>query len=123
MLSKWPSEGPIHATLGLAPASPHLMSTKMLAFTSDTALTLTRDTFLIHSSAVCKAHQRDKLERLFRYVSRGALHLFVEPLDLIARFASLVPGSRTHLVRCFSMTRWHWPPSLFLHDQKADQRQ
>ncbi len=81
----------------------------------------------------CEAHQRDKLERLCRYVSRGPIalerlsidgdglvvlelkhpfrdgttHVVFEPLDFIARLASLVPRPRAHLVRyhgLFAMT-------------------
>jgi len=70
-------------------------------------------------------HQRGKLERLCRYVSRppiaterlaltasdqvryalktpyrdGTTHLVLEPLDLIARLAALVPPPRMHLTR------------------------
>jgi hypothetical protein len=70
-------------------------------------------------------HQREKLERLCRYVSRppvacerlaltasgdvryrlktpyrdGTTHLVLEPLDLMARLAALVPPPRMHLTR------------------------
>jgi hypothetical protein len=70
-------------------------------------------------------HQREKLERLCRYVSRppmaverlaltsrgqvlyqlktayrdGTTHIVLEPLDLMARLAALVPPPRMHLTR------------------------
>lgn len=70
-------------------------------------------------------HQRQKLERLCRYVSRppvaserlaltasgqvrytlktpyrdGTTHIVLEPLDLMARLAALVPPQRMHLTR------------------------
>ena len=72
-----------------------------------------------------KAHQRKKLERLCRYVTRppiseqrlsltkrgqvrvklktpwrnGTTHIVLEPLEFIARLAALVPRPRSHLVR------------------------
>ena len=71
------------------------------------------------------SHQREKLERLCRYVSRppvaserlaltasgqvrytlktpyrdGTTHIVLEPLDLMARLAALVPPPRMHLTR------------------------
>jgi hypothetical protein len=71
------------------------------------------------------SHQREKLERLCRYVSRppvaserlaltasgqvrytlktpyrdGTTHIVLEPLDLMARLAALVPTPRMHLTR------------------------
>src|SRR5271167_1297582 len=71
------------------------------------------------------SHQREKLERLCRYVSRppvaserlaltasgqvrytlktpyrdGTTHIVLEPLDLMARLAALVPKPRMHLTR------------------------
>ena len=74
-------------------------------------------------------NQREKLERLCRYVSRpplaserlaltasgqvrytlktpyrdGTTHIVLEPLDLMARLAALVPTPRMHL------TRYHGP--------------
>ena len=62
-----------------------------------------------------KAHERDKLERLCRYVSRpavsqvryelktpyanGTTHILFEPLDFIAKLAALVPRPRVNLTR------------------------
>jgi hypothetical protein len=76
---------------------------------------------------VCEAHQRSKLERLCRYITRppiatkrlsvdrrgrviyqykrpfrdGSTHVVLEPLDFIARLAALVPRPR------FNLTRFH----------------
>ena len=88
-------------------------------------LTAARDGFSMNAAVVCEAHQRDKLERVCRYVSRGPIalerltidgdglvvyelkhpfsngttHVLFEPLDFIARLAALVPRPRVHLVR------------------------
>jgi Putative transposase len=88
-------------------------------------LTAARDGFSLNAAVACDAHQRDKLERLCRYVSRGPIalerlsidgdglvvhelkhpfrdgttHVLFEPLDFIARLAALVPRPRAHLVR------------------------
>ena len=74
---------------------------------------------------VAKSHQRDKVERLCRYIARpavsthrlerladgtlryelkthyknGTTRVVFEPLDFIARLASLVPKPRFHLTR------------------------
>jgi len=89
------------------------------------ALTTARDGFSLNAAVACETHQRDKLERLCRYVSRGPIaldrlsldgdglvvyelkhpfrdgttHVLFEPLDFIARLAALVPRPRAHLVR------------------------
>ncbi len=81
--------------------------------------------FSLHAGVVAKAHQRDKLERLCRYISRpaisekrlsltrggnvryqlktpyrdGTTHVIFEPLDFIARLAALVPKPRVNLTR------------------------
>ena len=78
-------------------------------------------------------HQRGKLERLCRYVSRpriaterlaltasgqvryalktpyrdGTTHMVLEPLDLMARLAALVPPPRMHLTRCYGIFAPH----------------
>jgi hypothetical protein len=88
-------------------------------------LTAARAGFSLNAALACKDHERDKLERLCRYVSRGPIalerlsvdgdglvvyalkhpfrngttHVLFEPLDFIARLAALVPRPRTHLVR------------------------
>ena len=81
--------------------------------------------FSLHASIAAKASQRDKVERLARYVSRppvaterlsmtqggnvryalktpycdGTTHVIFEPEDFIARLAALVPKPRAHLTR------------------------
>ena len=79
----------------------------------------------LHAGVAAKAHQRQKLERLCRYISRPAVseqrlsltsggnvryplktpyrdgtpHVIFEPLDFIARLAALVPKPRVNLTR------------------------
>jgi hypothetical protein len=81
--------------------------------------------FSLHAGIGVEADQREKLERLARYVSRppvsverlsltaqgqvryrlktpyrdGTTHIVLEPLDFIARLAALVPPPRVHLTR------------------------
>jgi len=81
--------------------------------------------FSLHAGLAAKPSQRDKLERLTRYVSRppvatgrlaltgsghvrytlktpyrdGTTHVIFEPEDFIARLAALVPKPRAHLTR------------------------
>lgn len=81
--------------------------------------------FSLHAGVASQAHQRKKLERLCRYVSRSAVseqriqltesgkikyelktpyrngttHVIFEPLDFIARLAALVPKPRVNLTR------------------------
>ena len=81
--------------------------------------------FSFHAGVAAKAHQRDKLERLCRYISRPAVsgkrlsltstgkvhyelktpyrngtpHVIFEPADFIARLAALVPKPRVNLTR------------------------
>ena len=81
--------------------------------------------FSLHAGVSTEAHQRDKLERLCRYVTRpavsekrlaltangniryqlktpyrdGTTHVIFEPLDFIAKLAALVPKPRTNLTR------------------------
>ena len=81
--------------------------------------------FSLHAGVSAKAHQRDKLERLCRYISRppvaadrlsltssgkicyelktpyrnGTTHMVFEPLDFISKLAALVPTPRVNLTR------------------------
>lgn len=81
--------------------------------------------FSLHAGVAAKAHERKKLERLCRYISRSAVskkrlslttngniryqlktpyrdgttHVIFEPLDFIARLAALVPKPRVNLSR------------------------
>ena len=84
--------------------------------------------FSLHAGTVCEAHQRSKLERLCRYITRppiatkrlcvddhgrvvyrykrpfrdGSTHVVLEPLDFIARLAALVPRPKLNLTRFHS---------------------
>jgi hypothetical protein len=81
--------------------------------------------FSLHAGVDIAASEREKLERLCRYISRppvaterlalsasgqvrytlktpyrdGTTHIVLEPLDLMARLAALVPPPRMHLTR------------------------
>ena len=81
--------------------------------------------FSLHAGVSAKSYQRDKVERLCRYIARpavsthrlerlpdgklkyelkapyknGTTHVIFEPLDFIARLAALVPKPRFHLTR------------------------
>ena len=81
--------------------------------------------FSLHAGVAAEAYQRDKLERLCRYVSRpavsenrlavlsngniryqlktpyrdGTTHVIFEPLDFIAKLAALIPKPRVNLTR------------------------
>ncbi len=81
--------------------------------------------FSLHAGVATRAHERDKLERLCRYITRpavatkrlsltrngqiryelktpyndGTTHVIFEPLDFISRLAALVPKPRVHLTR------------------------
>lgn len=81
--------------------------------------------FSLHAGVAARAHERKKLERLCRYISRpavsgkrlsltpngnvryqlktpyrdGTTHVIFEPLDFIARLAALVPKPRVNLTR------------------------
>lgn len=81
--------------------------------------------FSLHAGVMAEAHQREKLERLCRYIARppvsekrlsvtehgqvryelktpysdGTTHVIFEPLDFIARLAALVPKPRVNLTR------------------------
>jgi hypothetical protein len=81
--------------------------------------------FSLHAGVAARANQRQKLERLCRYISRpaisekrlsltpngnvryqlktpyrdGTTHVIFEPLDFIARLAALVPKPRVNLTR------------------------
>ena len=79
----------------------------------------------LHAATVCEAAQRDKLEKLCRYIARpaianerlsinergqviyrfkqpfrdGTTHVVLDPMDFIARLAALVPRPRLNLTR------------------------
>jgi hypothetical protein len=81
--------------------------------------------FSLHAGVATRAHERDKLERLCRYITRtavatkrlsmtrngqvryqlktpwrnGTTHVVFEPLDFVSRLVSLVPKPRVNLIR------------------------
>ena len=81
--------------------------------------------FSLHAGVSAKADERDKLERLCRYIARppvstkrlsltmqgniryelktpyrdGTTHVIFDPLDFISKLAALVPAPRVHLTR------------------------
>ena len=81
--------------------------------------------FSLHAGVMAEAYQRDKLERLCRYIARpavsekrlsllddgriryelktpyrdGTTHVIFEPLDFLARLAALVPKPKVNLTR------------------------
>ncbi|MGA0839956.1 MAG: transposase [Pseudomonadales bacterium] len=85
--------------------------------------TVNQNGFSLNCSVACQAHQRDRLERLCRYITRPALclerlstngagqvvyqlknpyrdgttHILFSPADFIARLAALVPRPRINL--------------------------
>ncbi len=87
--------------------------------------TANQDSFSLNCAVSCQSHQRDRLERLCRYVTRPALcldrlsvnstgqvvyqlknpfrdgttHVLFSPADFIARLAALVPRPRANLTR------------------------
>ena len=89
------------------------------------ALTTDRDGFSLNAAVTCQPYQRDRLERLSRYVTRpaiclerlkvradgkiqyelknpfrdGTTHILFSPLDFLSKLAALVPRPRYNLVR------------------------
>ena len=89
------------------------------------ALTADRDGFSLNVAVSCQPYQRDRLERLCRYVTRpaicldrlivradgkiqyelknpfrnGTTHILFSPLDFLSKLAALVPRPRHNLVR------------------------
>lgn len=92
--------------------------------------------FSLHAGVSCEAHQRDKRERLCRYIARpavsvqrlslsshgkvvytlktpyrdGTTQIVFEPIDFVARLAALVPRPRVNLVRYHGVLapNHHW---------------
>jgi hypothetical protein len=88
-------------------------------------LTVDRDGFSLNAAVSCKPYQRERLERLCRYITRpaicldrvkvrndgqiqyelknpfhnGTTHILFSPLDFLSKLAALVPRPRHHLVR------------------------
>ncbi len=89
------------------------------------ALTADRYGFSLNAAVSCQPHQRDRLERLCRYITRpaiclerltvradgqiqyelkhpfrnGTTHILFSPLDFLSKLAALVPKPRHNLVR------------------------
>ena len=89
------------------------------------ALTADRDGFSLNAAVSCQPYQRDRLERLCRYITRpaiclerlttradgriqyelknpfrnGTTHILFSPLDFLSKLAALVPRPRHNLVR------------------------
>ena len=89
------------------------------------ALTADRDGFSLNAAVSCQPYQRDRLERLCRYVTRpaicmerltvradgqiqyelknpfsnGTTHILFSPLDFLSKLAALIPRPRHNLVR------------------------
>jgi hypothetical protein len=89
------------------------------------ALTADRDGFSLNAAVSCQPYQRERLERLCRYVTRpaiclerlkvradgqiqyelknpfsnGTTHILFSPLDFLSKLAALVPRPRHNLVR------------------------
>ena len=100
--------------------------------------------FSLHAGVAAQSHQRRKLERLCRYISRpavsaermaltnqgniryalktpyrdGTTHIILEPLDFMARLAALVPKPRVNLTRFHGVfARGGHPPNSALRKQ------
>jgi hypothetical protein len=110
-----PREGQKVFTLQTLPAEPGALRPEVAESSG----------FSLHAGIAAKASQRDKIERLARYVSRppvaterlsltrggnvryalktpyrdGTTHVIFEPEDFVARLAALVPKPRAHLTR------------------------
>ncbi len=111
-----PNAGRKALTLRTVPARPEAFASTLLA---------KQPGFSLHASTRCEPNQRDKLEKLCRYITRpaianerlstnergqviykfkqpfrdGATHVVLDPLDFVARLAALVPRPRLKLTR------------------------
>ncbi len=107
---------------------------KTLTLRSDTLIrtdtqpkpfTINQDGFSLNASVSCQPHQRDRLERLCRYITRpplaldrlttretgqvvyqlkhpfknGTTHFVFEPVEFLAKLAALIPRPRANLTR------------------------
>ena len=89
------------------------------------SLTANRDGFSLNAAVACQPHQRARLERLCRYITRpaicldrlrlredgqvqyqlkrpfsnGTTHIVFSPVDFLSKLAALIPRPRHHLVR------------------------
>ncbi len=111
-----PNAGRKTLTLRTVPAQPEPLASALLA---------RQPGFSLHAATCCEPVQRDKLEKLCRYITRpavanerlstnergqviykfkqpfrdGSTHVVLDPLDFIARLAALVPRPRLNLTR------------------------
>ena len=95
--------------------------------------TVNRDGFSLNAAVSCRPHQRDRLERLCRYITRpplaldrlttqetgkvvyelkhpfnnGTTHFVFEPLEFLAKLAALVPRPRANLTRYHGLLAPH----------------
>lgn len=107
------------------------------------------DGFSLHAGVAAKAHERKKLERLCRYISRpavseqrlsltesgkiryelktpyrnGTTHIILEPLDFISKLAALVPAPRVNLVRYHGILAPHHSHRAEIVNKRDDKRQ
>ena len=99
--------------------------------------------FSLHAGVVCKSHQRKKLERLCRYITRPAIaeqrlslastgnvivalktpyddgtsHVVLSPMEFMGRLAALVPKPRVNLTRFHGVfSRGGHPPRSKLRE-------
>ena len=111
-----PNAGRKALTLRTVPAQPEPVASTLLA---------RQPGFSLHAATCCEANQRDRLEKLCRYITRpaianerlslndrgqviyrfkqpfrdGTTHVVLDPMDFIARLAALVPRPRLNLTR------------------------
>jgi len=104
--------------------------------------------FSLHAGVAARADQRQKLERLCRYISRpaiaeqrrsltphgnvryqlktpyrdGTTHVIFEPLDFIARLAALVPKPRVNLTRFHGLFAPNSKHHTLLHSDNLNVR-
>ena len=131
-----PNAGRKALTLRTVPAQPDPLASTLL---------VRQPGFSLHAATCCEAKQRDKLEKLCRYITRpaianerlstnergqviyrfkqpfrdGTTHVVLDPLDFIARLAALVPRPRLNL------TRFHgvFAPNCKLREHIVPRRQ
>ncbi len=89
--------------------------------------------FSLHAGITCRGDERDKLERICRYIARpslseerlslnqkgqiiyklktpyqnGTTHILFEPLDFLSRLSSLIPKPKINLIRFFGVFAPH----------------
>ncbi len=112
-----PNQGKKALTLQAVPSREHRMKASELVSK--------QAGFSLHAGVACKSHQRKKLERLCRYITRpviaeqrlslasngnvivalktpyddGTSHVVLSPMELMGRLAALVPKPRVNLTR------------------------